>query len=323
MLTDAPQSQLDLFDARLPRRPYCTDALEAGLRIRDPQRASQARYIQANPPWLRSWILMDLDAPGAVMAWDHAHLPEPAWAAQNPANSHAHLAWGLDAPVLLGQHDRAQPMRYLAAVESAMRAKLAPYGADSGYSGLITKNPRNRAWRVFWGRSLYDLPELQDWLDLDKHQPKRGSKPETAGLGRNVSTFDHVRFAAYPSVRQWRYAGSGAYIHWLNWLYRVALDFTANEHPVPLDNKECHWIARSVAHWVWTRFDADESDRRFSAKQSARGRKKGASRRGWMLPIAQSMAAEGWSQSDIARDLGLTQQTVSNWLRRPDAYKKP
>jgi len=313
MLSEEPTEQLDLFDQRLPKRPYCADDFTAGLRIRDPKRAAKARYIQANPPWLRAWLLFDLDYSGAVLAWDDAGLPEPAWAAQNPTNGRGHLAWGLDAPVLLGQHDRAEPMRYLAAVERAMHAKLQ---ADPGYSGLVTKNPRSPSWRVFWGRRLYDLPELEDWLELRKHQPKRGVRTDNAGLGRNVATFDHTRYTAYPAVRHWKCSGHGAYVHWLNWLYSVALDYTHAEHPIPLDYRECHWIARSVAHWVWTRFDIGASDRRFSQLQAARGRRKGADRRGWALPIAVSLADAGWSTTEIAQDLGVTQQTVSNWFRR-------
>lgn len=288
--------QLELFEQRLPRRPYCTDDLTAGLSIRDPRTASRARYIQAQPPWLRCWIIMDIDRPGAALAWDDAHLPEPAWSAMNPETGHAHLAWGLDAPVLLGQHDRAKPMRYLAAVEAAMRAKLE---ADSGYSGLITKNPGHSAWRVAWGRRLYDLPELQEWLELPKYVTRR--KPERVGVGRNVDTFDHLRYHAYRSKRWWlREHGAGSYVHWQAWLYQHALDYTHAEHPTPLDYRETHWIARSVAHWVWTRFDPDASDKRFSALQSGRGRNGGR-------PRTTTAHGHPWEAEGVSR---------ATWYRR-------
>ena len=54
----------------------------------------------------------------------------------------------------------------------------------------------------------------------------------------------------------------------LTHLYHRALDFTANEHPTPLDHREVHHIAKSVARWVWRRFSAEG----FAAKQAARGR---------------------------------------------------
>lgn len=313
----ATPSQLDLFERRLPRRPYCTDDLELGLRIRDPKRASACRYIQANPPWLRSWLLFDLDRSDAAVRWDDVLLPEPAWIAQNRESGRAHLAWGLDAPVLLGQHDRARPMRYLAAVESAMRAKLE---ADPGYSGLVTKNPAHDDWRVLWGRRMYSLGDLEEWLELPRHTPRRGRDPARIGIGRNVATFDHTRHLAYRQVRDWKRAGgSGVYIEWLSHLYATALDYTHAEHPRPLDYREAHWIAKSVAHWVWTRFDVEASDQRFSARQAARGRRKGADRRGWALPIAVSLADAGWSTREIASDLGIDHSTVVRWFARGGA----
>jgi hypothetical protein len=231
----------------------------------------------------------------------------------NPVNGHAHLSWGLDAPVLLGQHDRAQPMRYLAAVEEAMRAKV---DGDEGYSGLIAKNPKHPSWRVMWGRRLYDLAELSEYLDLPRYIKKRRD-PEAAGLGRNVATFDHLRYLAYRTKRWWlREHGSTSYLVWQAWLYHQALDYTHAEHPTPLDYREAHWIARSVAWWVWMRFDLAASDKRFSGLQSARGRKKGARRRGDLMPAVQQMALEGCSQREIATACGLPQQTVGDWLRK-------
>jgi len=221
---------------------------------------------------------MDVDRPGGALAWDDAYLPLPAWSSMNPANGHAHLAWGIDAPVLLGHHDRQKPMRYLAAVESAMTAKLE---ADPGYSGLITKNPTHKHWRTFWapsGVGFYELGSLSEYLDLPKHAPR--GRPEKVGVGRNVDAFDYLRYRAYPEVRGWKRAhGSGSFIYWNKYLYDLVLNYTGMEHPTPLDYRECHHIAKSVAHWVWTRFNPDESDQRFSALQSARGRRSGEVRR--------------------------------------------
>ena len=133
------------LDERTPHRPYCTDDLRAGLRIRTRRAALRLPYIQANPPHLRFWMLHDIDRPGGALAWEDAGLPPPAWAAINRDNMHAHLAWGLSAPVLTGDAGRAEPIRYLCAIESAYRAAL---DADPGYSGLITKNPLHERWQV-------------------------------------------------------------------------------------------------------------------------------------------------------------------------------
>ena len=321
--------QLELFEQRLPARPYCTNSLDHGLVIRCKRQAAGQRYIQVNPPWLRSFIVMDVDRPGAALAWEDALLPMPFWSSMNPRNGHAHLAWAIDAPVLLGQHDRQKPMRYLAAIEVTMSEKL---GADPGYSGLITKNPLHQHWRNAWapaGYGIYDLSYLSDHLDLPKRTPRRN--PEKIGLGRNCDTFDHLRFYAYREVRLWRdtplpppghQERQGVYIHWLNHLYSTALDHTHSEHPVPLDSREVHWIARSVAGWVWTRFDVEASDRRWSARQASRGRRggvrSGETRRAAnedKRTAARLLRAQGLTQAAIAQELGMNQSTVARWLR--------
>ena len=138
---------------------------------------------------MRVFAVFDIDRPGAALAWEDTDLPSPLWTAENRENGHAHSAWCLEAPVLLGQHDRQTPMRYLCAVESAMRERL---GADPAYGGLITKNPAHGHWRTLWGpEHRYTLAELAEYLPgLEKHIPR---KPELVGLGRNVDTFDWLR----------------------------------------------------------------------------------------------------------------------------------
>ena len=93
------------------------------------------------------------------------------------------------------------PMRYLCAVESAMRERL---GADRAYGGLITKNPAHGHWRTLWGpEHRYTLDELAEYLPgLEKHIPRK--RPELVGLGRNVDTFDWLRHHAYREIRLWR-----------------------------------------------------------------------------------------------------------------------
>ncbi|MEN9492204.1 MAG: hypothetical protein RJA63_2653 [Pseudomonadota bacterium] len=55
-------AQPDLFaDAsRWPRRPYCSDDLAQGLRIRSLRQAIEKPYLQANPPHLRVWSVYDV-----------------------------------------------------------------------------------------------------------------------------------------------------------------------------------------------------------------------------------------------------------------------
>ena len=164
--------QLELFTRNLPKRPYAVDQLGDRLLITSPSRALRRRHIQANSPWMRVFAVFDIDRPGAALAWEDTDLPSPLWTAENRENGHAHSAWCLAAPVMLGQHDRQTPMRYLCAVESAMRERL---GADRAYGGLITKNPAHGHWRTLWGpEHRYTLGELAEYLPgLEKKSDRR------------------------------------------------------------------------------------------------------------------------------------------------------
>lgn len=244
--------QLDLFQPqRWPRRPYCADDMAEGLRIRSLAQALTKPYIQANPPHLRVWSIHDVDRPGAALAWEAAGLPPPTWAAVNRKNAHAHLVWGLSAPVLVdGLGARDAPMRYLCAVESLMRERL---GADPGFAGLITKNPAHPLWRTLRGPVLaYELGELAEWLPgLEQHKPRR--RPEAVGLGRNVTLFDTLRKWAYREIRSYWGGGLQGWNAWLSHVNARALVYNA-DFATPLDGREVWHVARSVAKWVWRHF---------------------------------------------------------------------
>lgn len=310
--------QLDLFDdpQRWPRRPYCADDLSAGLRIRSLRQALAHPYIQANPPNLRVWSIYDVDRPGAALAWEAAGLPPPTWAAINRRNAHGHLVWGLSAPVLVaGDGARDAPMRYLCAIESLMRERLR---ADPGYAGLITKNPCHPLWRVLRGPRLgYDLSELSEWLpDLDKHRPLR-RRPEEVGLGRNVTLFDALRHYAYRAIRDWKPKRN--YVLWQAHLYERAL-VRNGDFGTPLDPREVYHIARSVAKWVWHRFDLAGSDRRFGELQAARARLRAKAHRAATADLraaAAAMRAQGMSLRQIGAEMGVSYEAVRRWLSDP------
>ena len=265
-------AQPDLFadTSRWPRRPYCTDDLATGLRVRSLRQAIEKSYIQANPPHLRVWSIYDVDRPGAALAWEAANLLPPSWSTVNRENAHAHLVYGISAPVLVdGLGARDAPMRYLCAVESMMREKLQ---ADSGYSGLITKNPAHPLWRTLYGPCLaYDLAELAEYLpDIEKYRPKR-RKPEEIGIGRNVALFDTLRKWAYGHVREYKGGGLAGWNAWMSLTNSTALVRNA-EFINPMDGREVWHIARSVAKWTYRHFDIEASDARFSALQAHRSK---------------------------------------------------
>ena len=306
--------QLDLFaDAsRWPKRPYCSDDKRARY-IRSLASALGRPYIQANPPHLRVWSIYDVDRAGGAIAWEAAGLPPPSWAAANRENAHAHLVYGLTAPVLVDSPDlRQAPLRYLCAVEAAYRAAL---DADQGYAGLLTKNPIHPLWRVYRGPALaYDLGELAEWVDLPKHLPRRC--PEEIGLGRNVTVFDWLRHVAYRQIRKYRDSGGRNYVIWQSYMYHRAL--TRNGDLItPLDEREVWHIAKSVCRWTWHRFDVGASDARFSQLQAHRGRQGMRARWGDnedKRASARLMHAKGMSARAIARALDCSPQSVLNWV---------
>jgi hypothetical protein len=260
--------QPDLFDPnRWPRRPYCTDAFEDGVRIRSLKQALTKCYIQANPPHMRVWSMYDIDRPGGGLAWEDENLPPPSWATVNKTNGHAHLVYGLRAPVLtVSMEARQAPLRYLNAVESAFRAKLR---GDDGYSGLITKNPSHPLWHTLRGPELaYELGDLAEWVDLDRFKAKQGVKVAEVGLGRNVTVFDFVRTWAYKKVREYK-GQQGGFVHWQKAVYDRCMARNA-DFGCPMDSREAYHIAKSVAKWTWSRFDIEKSDAKFSKLQAFR-----------------------------------------------------
>lgn len=308
--------QADLFNpSRWPNRPYCSDHLESGVRIRSLKQALSKVYIQANPPHLRVWSIFDVDRAGGGLAWETENLPAPSWATINKQNGHAHLVWGLKAPVLVDSEDlRQRPIRYLCAVESAFRERLQ---ADQGYSGLITKNPAHPLWWTLRGQRMdYELCELADWVDLPQHLPKR--KPEEIGLGRNVTVFDWLRHYAYRQIRHYK-GDVRNFVLWQSHLNGKALGRNGDLlHP--LDGREVWHIAKSVAKWTWRRFDIAASDARFAALQAAQRSKGGRVRSASYedkRASARLMAASGLTQAGIALELGVSERSVRTWLNAP------
>jgi hypothetical protein len=261
-------NQPDLFDcARWPQRPFCTNDFEKGVHIRSLKQALTKSYIQANPPHLRVWSLYDIDRPAGGLAWEGANLPPPSWTTVNKFNGHAHLAYGLRAPVLTASMEARQaPLRYLNAVEAAFRAKL---GGDDGFSGLITKNPASPTWWTLIGPELaYDLGDLAEWVNLDKFKTHQGVKVAEVGLGRNVTVFDFVRLWSYKKVRDFK-GQQGGFVHWQKAVYERGLARNA-DFRTPMDYREAYQIAKSVAKWTWSKFDLEASDERFSRLQAFR-----------------------------------------------------
>ncbi|MDO6789254.1 replication initiation protein [Cobetia marina] len=305
---------LDLFAARLPRSPYHTDDPESGLRIAYREQAILSRYIQPNPPSQCCWLIYDVDHPHAGLDWHDRHAPPPTLVARNPVNGHAHLFYGLADPVTTSTDARSEPLRYLAAVDCALREKLA---ADFGYSGLIAKNPlRTDAWLVKeWESQLYTLDELDSWLDLSAYKDRRKRMPEY-GLGRNCNLFENLRRWAYRAIRQ----GWPDPDRWFEAVLTRAEAYNNSHYrgtdAGPLNHSEVKAIAKSVAKFTSKHF-SPEGYQRWRTEQGRRGGKsKGKAVRESLMPRALEMVASGMSQRAVARELGIDHKTVGNWIKR-------
>lgn len=298
------QKQLSIFDARLPKKPYCTDDL-GGLRILPKSMAIEKAYIQPNGPTHRYWIVFDIDREGAAVDWEDRGAPPPTIITVNTKNGHAHLVYGLDVPVRVARDGSGAALRFAAAVEAALCKKL---GADLGYSGLITKNPLSPTWRVLCvNPDMYDLHSLSEWLDLSATSNRR-KRMADYGLGRNCNLFDGLRAWAYKAIRQ----GWPDYERWLEAVEQRAAGINAGFN-TPLSANECRGVAKSVAKWTHKNVTAGG----FSAWQAAQGRKGGKAKGeayAGKAAEARRMRAEGLTQAAIAEALSVSRMSISRWL---------
>ena len=304
------QKFIDEVLTPLPYRPYCSDDLADGLRIRPLQTAKNRRYLQINPPTQQHYLVFDVDRQGAAFAWEDCNVAPPNYAAINPENGHAHLVYKLAEPVATSEHGRLAPLRYLAAIERGYRIEL---GADAGYSGLITRNPyKSRTLCIH--KHEYDLFELSDWLkrDLGEYAEKETA---VAGLGRNVTLFDTTRVWAYKAIRFYRVSErSRLFGVWRSEVEDYALGVNA-QFMSPLPYSEVKATAKSIAKYCW-KHDA-EAESRFSKKQAERGKlgglAKGAANEQKRV-LARLLAAQGMSKAAIARELNVHRNSITNWL---------
>lgn len=321
MATHACARQLDLFNSHTPSHLYCGfDKMAQKIRIK--RIALRYPYISVNPPKLKLWLPFDIDAEQGGLAWERAGLAMPNVSIVNPENGHAHLLYGLEAPVATSDAARLAPLRYLDAVERAYLAKMEPYGADSGFAGLMVKNPMHSHWKAFWGRlSFWSLGELEEYVDLKKFTAKRATLKQIkgVGVGRNVALFNFLGPEgkwSYSAV--WRYRGE-RYEVWYDAVLNKALEMNG-EFSVPLQYSEIKSIARSVAKWVWQRDKV--MHQKFLDRQSWKGQKGGKASGEARLfaseerrATASLMHARGMSTREIANELDVNQSTVSRWVR--------
>lgn len=301
--------QVQIYLDNLPKKPYCSNDLSYGVLIRPLSTAIKMRHIQHNKPTSVSCLVLDLDTPFFWQLLENKVLPAPNLVAFNPENHHCHLYYNLRTPVYKCLAARQKPLRYLAAIQYAL---CRDWGADSAYSGLISKNPVHMDWKTIQLRAeAWDLGELADWLDLPSKLPR---KAQSVGLGRNCTLFDMLRYWAYDSVLEYRISSN--YKTWHQDVLSAAEGF--NSFPEPLQHNEVKNTANSVAKWVWKNYTKRWTDEEFSQIQAERGRRGGLAKgqaNAENRATARLMASKGMTQKVIAEALGVGQGTVSKWLK--------
>jgi hypothetical protein len=321
VLATSENRQMDLFSPeRLAKRPYCMAGKSQGMLIRDVERALGYPYVQANSPWLIYRLVLDVDRDLSLTAaqgtWhDDYVMPDPSWYALNPENGHAHIGYEIAVPVARHDSARQKPLKLLAAIEHALTRQIS---ADSGYVGLVCKNPLHQGWDARVVRAHpYDLPELASWVDLKPYSGKRPTRVADCSIGRNCAMFDKLRSWAYATVREFKgAAGREA------WNAAVLTHAEAlNDYTPPLPHSEVRATARSVAKYVWSKFDIAASDARFSQLQAHRGQRggfaSGAARFNATVDLrleAIELRQVGMTQGEIAARLSVTIRTVRRWL---------
>jgi hypothetical protein len=301
---------------KFPVKPYCSDDLSYGVKVRPKAIALLKRYIQANHPYYTNFLIFDLDSPTAYIDffYDMVGVPTPNLIVENPENGHAHYIYQLATPIYQTDASRPKPIAFGNAVYLALREVLE---ADVNYSGLITKNALHEHWRTHLLREQpYTLKQLSERLDLTQHKINKPIAPDEAvGLGRNCCTFHTVRRWAYVEIRKYR---GKSYNQWLQGVIDHCMTLNG-QFTVPMGYNEVKGIAKSIARWTWKRDPYCYQE--FIERQSIRGRKGGL--KGGAVRSAQyadqreqakQLKENGMNNTQIAKQLNVTRMTVFRWL---------
>ncbi|MFW6248447.1 MAG: replication initiation protein [Bacteroidota bacterium] len=275
----------------LPRKPYCTDNYNFGLVVRKKEDAIKKKHIQINPPTEHRFLIFDIDRAQAGWTWHDNNLPCPNWAAINPKNGHAHIAYRLNSPVFTGKNAHIHPILYCKAVHSAYVKALK---ADANYSQLITKNPLNDWHLIFHGHNLgYDLGELAEYVKLNNTKAIEKVKKtitEHEIEGRNCQIFNLLRDFAYKNARDFRKDWDKFY----DVLFKHASEHNANLD-TPLTKSEVRSIVKSVHSFILKNDSYCQA--KFRKRQAWKGAKGGKKSKGGGRP---SMG-QPWEILNISR----------------------
>lgn len=313
------QPQLELFPSfigNLPTKPYCTNDLGTGLKIRSKNKALAFKYIQPNSPFYQYYFVLDLDYESALseILYSLDGVPMPNFVAENPQNGRLHAFFELKTPIYTTDASRQKPIMLANAVYLRLREL---FNADMGYSGLISKNPIHEQWRTYSIRkSPYSLNELSSKLDIDWNEAKKVPKQDEAvGLGRNCYVFHTARHWAYVEIRKYR---GKTYSNWLEAVIEHCLKLN-DGITEPMQYNEIKGIAKSISRYCWKKdayFYQEFIDRQ--SRKGQLGGKIGGVQRSLKYVEQRKQAVDlkskGYNNSQIANLLKVSRRTIINWL---------
>ena len=333
------------FAQTLPFRVRCSDDLGVGLAWAERNVALSRRELAPDPPGWKTALRFDVDCPcdrrpharsglcpRAATYWRDALVAEPSFIVVNPTNGHAHYVYLLRGWIRIDGTDESElaAVRYFAAIERAYTRALR---ADAGYVGLVQHNPFSARYETFNGRDEpYSLRELAAFVELPRIVPRH--KVEIRTDGRNVETFDRLRYWAYAAIAEYRCGPRETWDEVVDArAHAIAVEVRA-AHPAashPFCNQEVSATAKSVAGWVWTRYDggslkrvrADTAARHEADRKRAMAarRKRGCVPRDVYLAevqrrrvAASTLRGLGVAIDEIARRLGAGVRSVHRWI---------
>ncbi len=300
---------LELWQSRLPSRPYCTNNFESGVKIRSKDSALTHKEIQPNSPWEKQCLVIDVDHAKPLPP----NVPPPNILVTNPITGHRHAIFLWKTPVLVGPNASRKAVNYYNDIAIALRIALE---GDPNYRGTLCHNPLNPRWETeILSKKPYQLKAFRETLNRVKAgnlftHSRNIQRNVHAACGRNCSTFEASRRIAYTlGPRPDLYD-----------LVRTQVDSYNQEYnEPPLSSAECHQIAKSITRYVSSgRRQLLISKTHTPELQTSRGRASGAARRNRTADQrdrAIALYQGGKTQIEIARILAVHQSTICRWLK--------
>jgi hypothetical protein len=239
------------FYDKLFIKPFCdnkADIMPPKARPRDV--AIGYERIQHNGPRWVHYLVVDHDRTTPYGDPNHTVLAaldfpcRPNMVVVNEETGKCHLIWELAKPVWFDPDKPwPTPVRFMKGVQKGLARAL---GGDLDYMGFMCKNPLYRGHRtlVLW-HEPWQLGDLAQHVDT---RSWRLDEDETAD-GRNAQLFQ--------SMRQWGYRTKRNHVslEGLRDAMLIEADALNAQFAVPLGAREVGSLVRSVARFIWNRWE--------------------------------------------------------------------